>query len=74
MWDHCLRFAAIRRILTTARGAADCTSGAASAEEQTRAAIEAGRYSPSLECAMNIAETLNAPLEEIFYWSESSKG
>ena len=41
---------------------------------QTIAAIEAGKYSPSLECAMNIAEILNAPLEEVFFWSESSKG
>lgn len=37
---------------------------------QTIAAIEAGKYSPSLECAMKIAETLNTPLEEVFFWSD----
>jgi putative transcriptional regulator len=40
---------------------------------QTIAAIESGKYSPSLECAMNIAETLKAPLEEVFFWSWNAK-
>lgn len=35
---------------------------------QTVAAIEAGKYSPSLECALRIAEVLQKPLEEVFYW------
>lgn len=35
---------------------------------QTIAAIEAGRYSPSLEAALLIAEIFNKPLEEIFFW------
>jgi putative transcriptional regulator len=35
---------------------------------QTIAAIEAGKYSPSLECAFRIAEVLGRPLEEVFQW------
>ncbi|MBU6407118.1 MAG: helix-turn-helix transcriptional regulator [Alphaproteobacteria bacterium] len=35
---------------------------------QTVAAIEAGKYSPTLECAFRIAEVFNAPLEAVFQW------
>jgi putative transcriptional regulator len=35
---------------------------------QTIAAIEAGKYSPSLECAFRIAEAFGKPLEEVFRW------
>lgn len=35
---------------------------------QTVAAIEAGKYSPSLEAAFRIAEVLNAPLDLVFTW------
>jgi putative transcriptional regulator len=35
---------------------------------QTIAAIEAGKYSPSLECAFRIAEVLGSPLEDVFHW------
>lgn len=35
---------------------------------QTVAAIEAGKYSPSLECALCIAEVFQKPLEEVFHW------
>lgn len=35
---------------------------------QTIAAIEAGKYSPSLECAFKIAEVLGRPLEDVFQW------
>ena len=35
---------------------------------QTIAAIEAGKYSPSLECAFRIAEVLGKPLEDVFQW------
>lgn len=35
---------------------------------QTIAAIEAGKYSPSLECAFRIAEVLGRPLEDVFQW------
>jgi putative transcriptional regulator len=37
---------------------------------QTIAAIEAGKYSPSLECAFRIAEVLGQPLQEVFHWEE----
>ena len=35
---------------------------------QTIAAIEVGKYSPSLESAFRIAEALGRPLEEVFQW------
>lgn len=37
---------------------------------QTVAAIEAGKYSPSLEAAFRIARVFGKPLEEVFQWSE----
>ena len=37
---------------------------------QTVAAIEAGRYSPSLEVAFRIAGVFGQPLEEVFRWEE----
>lgn len=35
---------------------------------QTVAAIEAGKYSPSLEAAFRIAQVFGAPLGEVFQW------
>lgn len=35
---------------------------------QTIAAIEAGKYSPSLEAAFRIAAVFNVPLDEVFQW------
>jgi putative transcriptional regulator len=35
---------------------------------QTIAAIEAGKYSPSLEAAFRIAHVFNLPLDEVFQW------
>lgn len=35
---------------------------------QTVAAIEAGKYSPSLEAAFRIAQVFGKPLEEVFQW------
>jgi putative transcriptional regulator len=35
---------------------------------QTIAAIEAAKYSPSLEAAFRIAQIFNVPLEEVFQW------
>jgi len=35
---------------------------------QTIAAIEAGKYSPSLEAAFRIAHTFNVSLDEVFQW------
>ena len=35
---------------------------------QTIAAIETGKYSPSLESAFRIAEVLGRPLDEVFHW------
>lgn len=35
---------------------------------QTIAAIEGGKYSPSLEAAFRIAQVFNVPLHEVFQW------
>lgn len=35
---------------------------------QTVAAIEAGKYSPSLEAAFRIAAVFGKPLDEVFGW------
>jgi putative transcriptional regulator len=35
---------------------------------QTVAAIEAGKYSPSLEAAFRIAQVFGANLDEVFQW------
>lgn len=35
---------------------------------QTIAAIEAEKYSPSLEAAFRIAEVFGKPLDEVFQW------
>ena len=37
---------------------------------QTVAAIEAGKYSPSLEAAFRIAHVFGAGLDEVFQWAE----
>lgn len=36
---------------------------------QTIAAIEAGKYSPSLETAFRIAHVFSVPLEDAFSWN-----
>ncbi|MFZ0455596.1 MAG: helix-turn-helix transcriptional regulator [Ignavibacteriaceae bacterium] len=36
---------------------------------QTVIAIEAGKYSPSLELAFRIAEIFNVPLDEVFQYN-----
>ena len=35
---------------------------------QTIAAIESGKYSPTLEAAFRIAHVFNVPLSEVFLW------
>ena len=35
---------------------------------QTVAAIEAGKYSPSLEAAFRIAQVFDMSLEQVFQW------
>jgi putative transcriptional regulator len=37
---------------------------------QTIAAIEQGKYSPSLEAAFRIARVFDKPLEAVFTWTE----
>lgn len=41
---------------------------------QTIAAIEAGKYSPTLEAAFRIAEVFGKPLDEVFQWNGSGPG
>ena len=40
---------------------------------QTIAAIEQGKYSPSLEVAFRIARVFGKPLEEVFHWAEEGE-
>jgi putative transcriptional regulator len=39
---------------------------------QTIAAIEQGKYSPSLEVAFRIARVFGKPLEEVFRWVDEA--
>lgn len=39
---------------------------------QTIAAIEQGKYSPSLEVAFRIARTFDRPLEAVFQWTDGT--
>lgn len=39
---------------------------------QTIAAIEQGKYSPSLEVAFRIAHVFGKPLDEVFRWRDDS--
>lgn len=41
---------------------------------QTIAAIEAGKYSPTLEAAFRIAEVFCKPLDEVFQWRSGGEG
>ena len=41
---------------------------------QTIAAIEAGKYSPSLEAAFRISEVFGVPLAEVFQWEAKGRG
>lgn len=38
---------------------------------QTVAAIESGKYSPTLETAFRIAQVFGKPLDEVFQWVEA---
>lgn len=40
---------------------------------QTIAAIEQGRYSPTLEAAFQIADVFGKPLEEVFQWASEGE-
>ncbi|MEC2078392.1 helix-turn-helix transcriptional regulator [Metabacillus fastidiosus] len=39
---------------------------------QTIVALEKGNYSPSLELAFRIAHAFNLPLEEVFFYGDST--
>lgn len=41
---------------------------------QTLAAIEAGKYSPSLETAFRIAEVFNVEITDVFRWESGGGG
>ncbi len=41
---------------------------------QTVAAIEAGKYSPSLEAAFRIAEAFGVALDQVFQWRGAKAG
>jgi putative transcriptional regulator len=59
------------RALRTARGMTQqALADAAGATRQTIIAVEAGKYSPSLELAFRIARVLEAPFETVFAYRE----
>lgn len=59
------------RALRTARGLTQqALADAAGATRQTIIAVEAGKYSPSLELAFRIARVLGAPFEQVFAYQE----
>jgi putative transcriptional regulator len=59
------------RALRTARGLTQqALADAAGATRQTIIAVEAGKYSPSLELAFRIARVLEAPFEAVFAYRE----
>lgn len=39
---------------------------------QTIIALEGGRYAPSLELAMKLADVFNTTVDELFYWLPGS--
>ena len=39
---------------------------------QTIAAIEAGKYAPSLEAAFRIADVFSVPLNDVFSWDKNA--
>ena len=41
---------------------------------QTIAAIEAGKYSPSLEAAFRIAHVFGVPITAVFHWEAAGDG
>lgn len=41
---------------------------------QTIAAIESGKYSPTLEAAFRIADVFKVPLVEVFAWDANGSG
>ncbi|NQY89923.1 MAG: helix-turn-helix transcriptional regulator [Colwellia sp.] len=41
---------------------------------QTIAAIESGKYSPSLEVAFCLADIFATPIDELFQWQANSEG
>jgi putative transcriptional regulator len=40
---------------------------------QTIAAIEQGKYSPTLEAAFRIAQVFGVPLEQVFQWDATGR-
>ena len=40
---------------------------------QTVAAIEAGKYAPSLEAAFRIADVFGVPLSDVFEWERNAE-
>lgn len=59
------------KILREKKGYTQSELGAAiGVTRQTVAAIEQGRYSPSLETAFRLARLFDADINSVFYWCE----
>ncbi|KFN42573.1 helix-turn-helix transcriptional regulator [Arenimonas oryziterrae] len=50
----------------------DALARAVGITRQTIVALEGGRYAPSLELAMRIADVFGRRVDEVFYWRNGS--
>ncbi len=60
----------IRALRTARKMTQAALADAAGATRQTIIAVEAGKYSPSLELAFRISRVLEAPFEQVFSYRE----
>jgi putative transcriptional regulator len=66
--NNCLKEIRVQKNLTQAS-----LSAAVGVTRQTIIAIEKGRFGPSVRLALQLASTLDVPIEEIF-WLEDGEG
>lgn len=50
----------------------DALARAVGITRQTIVALEAGRYAPSLELAMRLADVFGRRVDEVFFWREQA--
>lgn len=52
----------------------DALARAVGITRQTIVALEAGRYAPSLELAMRLADLFGQRVDEVFFWRDRAQG
>ncbi|MCA0176332.1 MAG: helix-turn-helix transcriptional regulator [Proteobacteria bacterium] len=52
----------------------DALARAVGITRQTIVALEAGRYAPSLELAMRLADLFGRRVDEVFFWRDRTQG